>query len=41
VITYSPVLDRYGYSCVGGDKFGERKLLEDAGLRDFLTQAAP
>ncbi len=43
VVTYSPVLDRYGYRFVGserfGDRFGERKLLEDAGIRDFLTQA--
>lgn len=39
VITYSPVLDRFGYDLpVGGDQFGERKLLEDAGLCDFLTQ---
>jgi hypothetical protein len=42
VITYSPVLDRYGYEvAVGGDRFGGNKILEDAGLRDFLTQSAP
>ncbi|HWQ97015.1 MAG TPA: metallophosphoesterase [Clostridia bacterium] len=42
VVTYSPVLDRYGYEvAVGGDRFGGNKILEDAGLRDFLTQSAP
>jgi len=42
VITYSPILDRYGYDVpVGGDGFGERKILEDAGVGDFLTQTAP
>ena len=41
VITYSPVLDRYGYEVpVGGDRFGGQKILEDAGLRDFLTPDA-
>lgn len=39
VITYSPVLNRYGYDLpIGGDRFGERKILDDAGLSDFLTQ---
>ena len=42
VVTYSPVLDRYGYEvAVGGDQFGGNKILEDAGVRDFLTQSAP
>ena len=42
VVTYSPILDRYGYKVpVGGDRFGERKTLEDAGLRGFLTQSKP
>lgn len=42
VVTYSPVLDRYGYEvAVGGDQFGGDKTLENAGLRDFLTQSAP
>ena len=41
VVTYSPILDRYGYQTVGGDRFGERKLLQDAGARDFLTKGAP
>jgi len=38
VVTYSPILDCYGYEIpVGGDRFGGRKILEDAGVRDFLT----
>ncbi|MPN36126.1 hypothetical protein SDC9_183632 [bioreactor metagenome] len=42
VVTYSPVLDCYGYKVpVGGDRFGGRKTLENAGLRDFLTQVNP
>ena len=42
VVTYSPVLDRYGYKVpVGGDRFGERKTLQDAGLSDFLAQGKP
>ena len=42
VVTYSPVLDRYGYHIpVGGDQFGERTTLQNAGLRDFLTQGTP
>jgi hypothetical protein len=42
VVTYSPVLDRYGYDVpVGGDQFGGRKILEDAGVSDFLTTTAP
>lgn len=40
VITYSPVLDRYGYKQYNGDHFGERKMLEDAGLSDFLMKNA-
>lgn len=41
-VTYSPVLDRYGYDVpVGGDKFGGNKILEDAGVRDFLATDAP
>ena len=35
VITYSPWLDRYGYGDAYGDRFGEAKLLEYAGIRDF------
>jgi hypothetical protein len=42
VVTYSPVLDRYGYEvAVGGDRFGGSKILDDAGLRDFLAPSAP
>ena len=42
VVTYSPVLDCYGYKVpVGGDRFGGKKTLENAGLRDFLTQVNP
>ena len=41
VVTYSPVLDRYGYKVIGGDRFGERKMLVNAGVSDFLTQDAP
>jgi len=38
VVTYSPILDCYGYKIpVGGDRFGGEKILEDAGVRDFLT----
>ena len=38
VVTYSPILDCYGYKIpVGGDQFGGEKILEDAGVRDFLT----
>ena len=36
VITYSPVLDRYGYKIAVGDHFGESTVLEDAGIRDFV-----
>lgn len=35
VITYSPYLDKFGCEQKFGDDFGERKLLEHAGLRDF------
>ncbi|NLI53536.1 MAG: hypothetical protein GX417_04350, partial [Clostridiales bacterium] len=41
VITYSPCLDKFGYEDRYGDGFGGHKLLEDAGLRDFLTTGAP
>jgi len=41
VVTYSPILNRYGYKAFGGDRFGERKILDDAGLHSFLTQSAP
>ena len=42
VITYSPVLDRYGYDIpIGGDQFGDRTTLQNAGLRDFLTKGTP
>lgn len=42
VVTYSPILNRYGYKVpVGGDRFGERKTLEDAGLSDFLAIDKP
>ena len=40
VVTYSPYLDQFGYKYVGGDRFGEVKILEDAGLSDFLTRQA-
>ena len=36
VITYSPVLDRFGYKTAVGDHFGASTVLEDAGIRDFL-----
>lgn len=39
VITYSPVLDRYGFESLGWDQFGGRKTLTNTGLRDFLTYA--
>ena len=38
VVTYSPVLDRYGYKSYVGDQFGEKKILEDAGIRDFAVK---
>ena len=44
VITYSPILDRFGYKMMVGDHFGESTVLEGAGLRDFLpkeTTATP
>lgn len=42
VVTYSPVLDRYGYDIpVGGDRFEGSAVLEHAGLRDFLTPFTP
>lgn len=44
VITYSPVLDRFGYKAFAGDHFGASTVLEDAGIRDFLpnqTTTAP
>ena len=40
VITYSPVLDRFGYKAFAGDHFGESTVLEDAGIRDFLPKEA-
>ncbi len=36
-ITYSPYLSDYGYDEKGGDGFGERHTLENAGLRAYLT----
>ncbi len=41
VITYSPWLDRFGYNCIGGDRFGESRLLEQAGLRGFGPDGEP
>ncbi len=38
VVTYSPVLDKFGYSSVGGDGFGGTEYLKDAGLRAFLNE---
>lgn len=38
VITYSPVLDRFGYKMLVGDRFGASTVLEDAGIRDFLPE---
>jgi hypothetical protein len=40
VVTYSPILERYGYESYCGDRFGERKLLGDAGIREFFAQEA-
>jgi hypothetical protein len=40
VVTYSPWLDRFGYSTYGGDRFGESKLLAYAGLSDFAPDTA-
>ncbi len=37
VVTYSPVLDHFGYETYGGDRFGGTKILENAGLKSFLT----
>ncbi len=39
VITYSPVLDRYGYKSYVGDQFGDKKILEDAGIQDFIVKS--
>jgi hypothetical protein len=39
VITYSPVLDLFGYKSYVGDQFGEKKILEDAGIRDFAVKS--
>ena len=35
VVTYSPYLDDYGYEQPYGDGFGERRLLEEAGLAEY------
>jgi hypothetical protein len=35
VVTYSPVLDRFGYSCIGGDGFQGTEFLENAGLNGY------
>ena len=40
VITYSPVLDRFGYKMMVGDRFGASTVLESAGIRDFLPKEA-
>lgn len=37
VITYSPCLQKFGYEDRYGDHFGESRILEDAGLDDFIT----